>query len=158
MIRPISENKKQKWKQNKVSHWDMSDKWKGFGMDTPSHFIWPWEWLGTRNWSLCCEQRASEIAWAWKCSQANSMLPKQGIQRQSESQRLSCQEKKKKKGNSAFLASPKSASFQVPTQWRSHSHIFPPFLVPLNHRDLILVSYLQKENDPLKPGPKLVFR
>lgn len=66
--------------------------------------------------------------------------------------------KKKKKGNSAFLASPKSASFQVPTQWRSHSHIFPPFLVPLNHRDLILVSYLQKENDPLKPGPKLVFR
>lgn len=65
--------------------------------------------------------------------------------------------KKKKRGNSAFLASPKRVSLQVPTHWRSHSHIFPPFLVPLNHKELILVSYLQNENGLLKSGQRLLF-
>lgn len=63
--------------------------------------------------------------------------------------------KKKVKRNSAFLASPKSAPSRFPPHWRSHSHIFPPFLPPLNHKDLISASYWQKKNGLLKLSRRL---
>lgn len=65
---------------------------------------------------------------------------------------------KKKNGTLPSWLPKRGFPSRFPLEWRSHSHIFPPFLVSLDHGGFILASYLQRENGPLKLGQRPVFR